>query len=112
MDNLPSCRSLRKCSIISPSEEILGDVTTEISEITKVNLSLDGLTIRKKGENIAPTIYLNQYFTQLNDGREVDDIVDDIILVYENNRPDLLNETFNMSDFYEFDKLKEKIVAL
>ena len=77
-----------------------------------MNLSLDGLTIRKKGENIAPTIYLNQYFTQFYDEREVDDIVDDIILVYENNRPDLLNETFNMSDFYEFDKLKEKIVAL
>lgn len=91
-------------------ERILVDVTTEISEITKVNLSLDGLTIRKKGENIAPTIYLNQYFTQFHDGREVDDIVNDIIRVYENNHPDLLNETFNMSDFYEFDKLKEKIV--
>ena len=91
-------------------EEILEDVTTEISEITKVNLSLDGLTIRKKGENIAPTIYLNQYFTQFHDGREMDDIVNEIIRVYENNRPDLLDEAFNMSDFYEFDKMKEKIV--
>ena len=91
-------------------EEILGDVTTEISEITKVNLSLDGLTIRKKGENIAPTIYLNQYFTQFHDGREVDDIVNDIIRVYENNQPENIMDVFKTEDFYDFDKMKEKIV--
>lgn len=91
-------------------EEILVDVTTEISEITKVNLSLDGLTIRKKGENIAPTIYLNQYFNQFNDGRAMDDIVLDIIRVYENNQPENIMNVFKTEDFYDFDKMKEKIV--
>lgn len=91
-------------------EEILGDVTTDISEITKVNLSLDGLTIRKRNESIAPTIYLNQYFNQFNDGRAMDDIVQDIIRVYENNQPENIMDVFKTEDFYDFDKMKEKIV--
>ncbi len=91
--------------------EILGDeMVVEIQEVTKVNLSLDGLTIRKQGENIAPTIYLNQYFNQFNDGRAMDDIVRDIIRVYENNQPENIMNVFKTEDFYDFDKMKEKIV--
>ena len=91
--------------------EILGDeMVVEIQEVTKVNLSLDGLTIRKQGESIAPTIYLNQYFNQFNDGRAMDDIVRDIIRVYENNQPENIMNVFKTEDFYDFDKMKEKIV--
>ena len=91
--------------------EILGDeMVVELQEVTKVNLSLDGLTIRKQGENIAPTIYLNQYFNQFNDGRAMDDIVRDIIRVYENNQPENIMNVFKTEDFYDFDKMKEKIV--
>lgn len=91
--------------------EILGDeMVVELQEVTKVNLSLDGLTIRKQGENIAPTIYLNQYFNQFNDGRAMDDIVRDIIKVYENNQPENIMNVFKTEDFYDFDKMKEKIV--
>ena len=91
--------------------EILGDeMVVEIQEVTKVNLSLDGLTIRKRNESIAPTIYLNQYFNQFNDGRTMDDIVQDIILVYENNQPENIMDVFKTEEFYDFDKMKEKIV--
>ena len=91
--------------------EILGDeMVVEIQEVTKVNLSLDGLTIRKRNESIAPTIYLNQYFNQFNDGRTMDDIVKDIIRVYENNQPENIMDVFKTEDFYDFDKMKEKIV--
>ena len=91
--------------------EILGDeMVVELQEVTKVNLSLDGLTIRKRNESIAPTIYLNQYFNQFNDGRAMDDIVQDIIRVYENNQPENIKDVFKTEDFYDFDKMKEKIV--
>ena len=91
--------------------EILGDeMVVEIQEVTKVNLSLDGLTIRKRNESIAPTIYLNQYFNQFNDGRAMDDIVQDIIKVYENNQPKNIMDVFKTEDFYDFEKMKEKIV--
>ena len=91
--------------------EILGDeMVVELQEVTKVNLSLDGLTIRKRNESIAPTIYLNQYFNQFNDGRAMDDIVQDIIRVYKNNQPENIMNVFKTEDFYDFDKMKEKIV--
>lgn len=91
--------------------EILGDeMVVEIQQVTKVNLSLDGLTIRKRNESIAPTIYLNQYFNQFNNGRTMDDIVQDIIRVYENNQPEKIRDVFKTEDFYDFDKMKEKIV--
>ena len=98
-------------SVANGVSEILGDeMVVEIQEVTKVNLSLDGLTIRKQGENIAPTIYLNQYFNQFNDGRAMDDIVQDIIKVYENNQPKNIMDVFKTEDFYDFEKMKEKIV--
>lgn len=89
----------------------LGDeVVVEVSEVTKVNLSLDGLIIRRRGEAIAPTIYLNQYFNRFTDGMEMDEIVEDIILVYKNNLPDNLADVFRVEDFYDFDTVKEKVV--
>ena len=98
-------------SVAEIVSEVLGSgVIVEIQEVTKVNLSLEALTIRKQGENIAPTIYLNQYFNQFNDGRAMDDIVQDIIKVYENNQPENIMDVFKTEDFYDFDKMKEKIV--
>ena len=98
-------------SVAESVSEVLGsEVIVELQEVTKVNLSLDGLTIRKRNESIAPTIYLNQYFNQFNDGRTMDDIVRDIIRVYENNQPENIMDVFKTEDFYDFDKMKEKIV--
>ena len=98
-------------SVAESVSEVLGsEVIVELQEVTKVNLSLEGLTIRKQGENIAPTIYLNQYFNQFNDGRTMDDIVQDILRVYENNQPENIHNVFKTEDFYDFDKMKEKIV--
>lgn len=98
-------------SVAESVSEVLGNgVIVELQEVTKVNLSLDGLTIRKRNESIAPTIYLNQYFNQFNDGRTMDDIVQDIIRVYENNQPENIMNVFKTEDFYDFDKMKEKIV--
>lgn len=98
-------------SVAESVSEVLGsEVIVELQEVTKVNLSLDGLTIRKRNESIAPTIYLNQYFNQFNDGRAMDDIVQDIIRVYENNHPKNIMDVFKTEDFYDFDKMKEKIV--
>ena len=98
-------------SVAESVSEVLGsEVIVEIQEVTKVNLSLDGLSIRKRNESIAPTIYLNQYFNQFNDGRTMDDIVKDIIRVYENNQPENIMDVFKTEDFYDFDKMKEKIV--
>lgn len=91
--------------------EVLGSkIIVELQETAKVNLSLDGLTIRKRNESVAPTIYLNQYFSQYNDGRTMEDIVKDIIRIYENNRSEKIMNVFKTEDFYDFDKMKDRIV--
>lgn len=91
--------------------EVLGSkIIVELQETAKVNLSLDGLTIRKRNESVAPTIYLNSYFSQYNAGRTMEDIVNDIIRVYENNQSETIMDVFKTEDFYDFDKMKDRIV--
>lgn len=91
--------------------EVLGSkIIVELQETAKVNLSLDGLTIRKRNESVAPTIYLNPYFSQYNAGRTMEDIVNDIIRVYENNQSETIMDVFKTEDFYDFDKMKDRIV--
>lgn len=98
-------------NVVTGLEKILGeDVTVELQEVTKVNLSLDGVSIRKKDESIAPTIYLNRYFSDYQEGRTMDDIVEEIIRVYENNQPDILNQKYNIQEFYDFKNMEDKIV--
>lgn len=82
----------------------------EIQEVKKVNITLDGVVIRKENSNIAPTIYLNPYFLKFNDGESLDEILRDIIDVYENNQPDKISECFKVEDFFDFDKAKSGIV--
>ena len=83
-------------SIADEVSRILGDeMVVELQEIKKINVSYDGITIRKQGESIAPTIYLNQYYSQFNDGREIADIAKEIIEVYKNNQPDKIVTIFD-----------------
>lgn len=98
-------------SIADEVSRILGDeMVVELQEIKKINVSYDGITIRKQGESIAPTIYLNQYYSQFNDGREISDIAKEIIEVYKNNQPDKIAAIFDAKDFYDYDKIKSNIV--
>ena len=44
---------------------------------------VDGLTIKKEGQNIAPTIYLNAYYKDYLAGRSVQNICEQILECYE-----------------------------
>ena len=44
---------------------------------------LDGLTIRTEESNISPTVYLNPYFEQIQDGAEMDDVLGQIAATYQ-----------------------------
>ncbi len=52
------------------------DCTIQLQEVTKNNgRILHGISIREKDSNIAPTIYLEAFFDQYQDGRSFVDIV-------------------------------------
>lgn len=48
-------------------------------------LILDGLCITKGEEHVAPAIYLNPCYIQYRNGRRIDDIVAELITLYQNN---------------------------
>lgn len=47
------------------------------------NHYLDGLTILPPGENVSPTIYLNGYYQDFKDGMPINDIVRNILNLYQ-----------------------------
>ena len=96
-------------NVVEGIKEKLGDeFAVDVREIMKVNITLDGLTILHREENISPTIYLNHYKEHFDSGRPMEDIIEDILRVYEQNRNP---EKIHTEQFYDFDKLKDKIIV-
>ena len=63
------------------------DCTIQLQEVTKNNgRILHGISIREKDSNIAPTIYLEAFFEQYQNGRDFVDIVKELAKVYEAHR--------------------------
>lgn len=64
--------------------EKFADAAVEVNQVVKNNdCVLDGLMVRTEESNIAPTIYLNPYFEQIQDGAELDDVLAQIASVYQ-----------------------------
>ena len=85
-------------------QNILGlNYSISITDVTKTNdLQLTGITIHEPGINMAPTIYLEGY-----EGWELNDICDDILDIYEQNK---LNEPVDVKWFNDFDNVSSKII--
>ncbi|MBQ8591408.1 MAG: hypothetical protein IJ485_01465 [Lachnospiraceae bacterium] len=89
-------------------EEFSGeDVHVEIKKIVKNNnVILDGLIIMKKGQNISPTIYLNDYFQEYQKGKPVSAIVYEIIKLYEEKQ---FEGKFDVDFFTDYQNVQGKI---
>lgn len=84
------------------------NVKIVLQDITKNNdIHLDGLTILTPKCNIAPTIYLNYYYSQYENGKTLEEICQSIQNVYEKNRP---SKNIDSSFFTDYDKVKSRIV--
>lgn len=69
--------------VIDILKEHYEDCVIKIDEVKKVNdVCLTGITILKKGEKIAPVIYVDDLLERYNDANE---IAEKIIDIYENN---------------------------
>ena len=79
-----------------------------LQDIIKNNdTHLDGLTILSENSNISPTIYLNYYYDQYQNGKSLSCIQEDIMLSYQKNVP---AKNIDISFFTEFTKLKDRII--
>lgn len=70
------------------------------------NLKLTGLTIRKDGSNIAPTIYLEQFYEKYKEGADFGDILEEIAEIrVENDAP----ENFDVTQIMDLPRYKDRI---
>lgn len=90
-----------------PADYSDADVT--ITSVLKNNTTrLDGLTIKSPKSNICPNIYLNQFFADYEDGRNIEDILSDIARIRQmHDSPSDLDVTA----ITDFSRVKDKIAA-
>lgn len=69
---------------------------------------MDGLSILKEGENASPTIYLNEFYHELSNGREIQEIADKVIKLYETHCKKV---EFNIEEFKDYEKIKGKLAV-
>lgn len=67
---------------------------------------LQGLTIQKPEQNVAPTIYINGFLEAYNDGVPLSNIVERIMDILQKDSP---NGDVDMSFFQQFEKVKDRI---
>lgn len=83
------------------------DADITIREVRKNNgLTLHGLVIRDQNFNIAPSIYVDRWYEDYREGKTMDDIVAEIVDVYEKNR---ICKDFDIDSINDFEALKDKI---
>ena len=79
----------------------------DVNKVMKNNgLELTGLCIRDESVNLAPTIYLEQFYNQYNEGRGLEDILENIVYIYESHK---VTYDFDVSSIMDFDRVQDKI---
>ena len=87
-----------------------GDLEIKITEVTKNNGQLyHGLCMQAKDCNIAPTIYIDRYYQEYrNDLKGFEEILDEIIDIYHNNR---IAKSVDVEGLLDFENIKDKIIC-
>ena len=85
------------------------DASIKLEEVTKNNDTvLTGLVIRNEDSNIAPNIYLENFFEQYQNGRNFDDILQNIADIRE--RYDM-GQNFDIDKITDYNRVKDHIIC-
>lgn len=88
-------------------ERLGAEVTVETINVPKNNgVVMQGIAIRRPGEKVVPTIYMEQFYADYLEGRDLEDILEDFLDIYEEQgvfqTPDV--------DFYkDYEKVKTRL---
>ncbi len=89
-------------------EDLQGGVI-DITKITKHNDTVfHGLTIRKENEAVAPNLYLEEYFGEYENGKDLETIMKDLVRDYE--KANSVKKPVIKEIDFDFDKLSSNIV--
>lgn len=88
--------------------KILGDsYRISVYKVLKNNdIELDALTIVREDSCLSPTIYLNQYFTEYEEGRQIEEIIKDILKLYNEHKEKM---ELDIDYFKDFNRIKHRI---
>ena len=85
------------------------DADVQIQSVIKNNDNkLDGIIVKQDGSNIAPNIYLNPFYEQHEDGKNMDDIlknIADIRIKYD------VEQNFDVHRLTDLDSVKDRITC-
>lgn len=99
--------AMQQLIVDSLSKKLGEDFHISIHEVLKTNIKLDGLNILKKGENISPTIYLDSFYRDLENGALLDGVVDEILHIYFDAR---INPShFDVTSVLDFNYVKDRL---
>ena len=89
--------------------EKYADADISIHTVVKNNdQKLDGLKILLEDSNIAPNIYLEQFFAEHEKGVPMDDILAEIADIRVNDEP---SHQFDVNGLTDYDSVKDKITC-
>jgi hypothetical protein len=94
--------------IVDLLQERMGeDYDVTVTEVTKNNdVTLTGVVMMKKTENISPTIYLEEPYEEYQAGAKMEELIAKIVACYEERMPDA---NLNMDFFQDFEQVKNRI---
>lgn len=90
--------------------EALSDVGTRvvIMEVCKNNgVKKKGLMVKAKNCNMAPTVYLEEFYEEYKRGKTLEEITEAIVKVYRDNDAFI---NFHVEDFKDFRQMKSRLV--
>lgn len=98
--------TMQKMVIESISRKLGDGYDLSIQKVLKTNEEFDGLFIKQEGTNIAPLIYLDYYYDELEDITAVEAVADKILHEYFRMKEPIPKE-FNAGSYMESAYIKE-----
>lgn len=95
-------------NVVKSIKTCLGDnVKVEVKKVRKNNdVKLHGLIISKEQSSVSPTIYLDGFFRDHQQGKTLGDIVYEIVDIYEKNK---VSANINLDFFLDYSAVKGRI---
>ena len=88
-------------------QEHMNNVEVRFHKFQKNNgVVLDSVTIHSGNVNISPTIYLNQFLREMENGKEMETVFQEILRIYESNA---IGDSMEMDFFMDWNKVKDNI---
>ncbi len=83
--------------------------TTEVRTITKNNGHMRvGIMLTRKRTNVSPTIYMESFYQEYQNGRTLFDIADDVLKIYEQAK---MPQDLDIQSIKDYAKIKNRIVC-